>query len=418
MSELFTNNLVWTGGAQTNWSGLLNIAKNALGDAGRFADHRVLFVVDDNRQALAAVIYGLTNCLDWGVIERSRLTPEVEVRCYENGVWPVPIAGSATVTAPATVDHVHGRITVLTSGSTGLLKLIAHDRETLNTFDRMKQADTQTWFLPFQIGSYAWYQMVMLGLLVERQNLYAAETGDLAASFERALATGQITAISSTPTFWRFVLLATDRDVLQVSPINSISIGGEVVDQAILDQLRNIYPKAIIRHIYASSETGAAIVVSDGLAGFPVRVLNDPQRKIGVKVEDGRLFIRSKYCTRTSGGDWVDTGDLIEIRNDRVYFCGRSGTTMINVGGQKAFTHDVEAHLMSHPTVAWTKVTARKAPLVGHLPIAAVVLKAPMEQEQAEQMLVAHCTGKLADYAIPRLWQFLEGIPLSSSLKS
>jgi acyl-coenzyme A synthetase/AMP-(fatty) acid ligase len=149
-----------------------------------------------------------------------------------------------------------------------------------------------------------------------------------------------------------------------------------------------------------------------------VSVLNDPSRKIAVKVEDGRLFIRSKYCTRNAGGDWVDTGDLIEIRDGRAYFCGRSGTTMINVGGQKAVTHDVEAHLMTHPSVAWTKVTARRAPLVGHLPVASVVLKSPIEPDAAEQMLVAHCTGKMADYAIPRLWQFLDAIPLASSLKS
>ena len=147
-------------------------------------------------------------------------------------------------------------------------------------------------------------------------------------------------------------------------------------------------------------------------------MLDDPQRKIGVKVEDGRLFIRSKYANRNSGDAWVDTGDLIEIRGERAYFCGRAGTTMINVGGQKAFPNDVEAHLMTHPSVAWTKVTARKAPLVGHLPVATVVLTEQMNAEEAEKMLAAHCAGKLADYAIPRFWNFVETIPLSSSLKS
>ena len=195
-------------------------------------------------------------------------------------------------------------------------------------------------------------------------------------------------------------------------------MGGEIVDQAILNRLAGLYPQAKIPHICASSEAGAAVVVSDGKAGFDAALLTRPDPAIAIKVEDGRLYIRSPYANRAEAEIWVDPGDMIEARGGRIFFCGRAGNQMINVGGQKAFPVDIEAHLMSHPDVVWAKVTARRAPLVGHLPVAEVVLRGPMEPDGAEAMLITHCDGKLADYAVPRMWDFLEHVPLRASLKS
>ena len=139
---------------------------------------------------------------------------------------------------------------------------------------------------------------------------------------------------------------------------------------------------------------------------------------IGIKVEDKRLYIRSPYVNRADAAGWIDTGDLVERRGERFYFIGRAENTMINVGGQKAFPPDIEAHLMTHPEVLWARVTARKAPLVGALPVAEVVLKSPTDQNEAEQMLNAHCEAGLAEYAVPRLWELHDQIPMQASLKS
>jgi acyl-coenzyme A synthetase/AMP-(fatty) acid ligase len=402
-----------------DWSAALAEAAVWAGDPASYGGLRVVFVVQTMRQAMAAVAYGMAQGLDWGVIEAGRLSPEVEARFAEAGVTLIEAGTGARLgMAPQAGDVVPGRITVLTSGTTGLLKLIPHSPATLNTFDRVRDLPENCWFLPYQIGSYAWYQMVALGLFVPGQDLMPGDFSDLAGSFTAALRTGLVTAISSTPTFWRHALMSVDEDVLAAAPLRTISLGGEIVDQPILDRLANLYPDATIRHIYASSEAGAAIVVSDGRAGFDAGLLARNGGTIGVKVEDGRLFIRSPYGNQAASGGWIDSGDLVEERDGRIYFCGRAGNTMINVGGQKAFPPDIEAHLMAHPQVVWAQVTARRAPMVGHLPVASVVLRAPMDADAAERMLTAHCEIKLADYAVPRLWDFLDSIPLRSSLKS
>ncbi|QUJ76014.1 acyl--CoA ligase [Sulfitobacter albidus] len=380
---------------------------------------RCVFVVDTMREALGCVAYGMSQDLDFGVIERARLSPEVEGRFAENHVQlrnahdGTPVGGEV---APGEVQQ--GRVTVLTSGTTGLLKLIAHTAATLNTFDRVQSLPQNKWFLPYQIGSYAWYQMVALGLFKEGQSLIPGDIADLATSFEAAIGRGHVTAISSTPTFWRHALMSLDEATLRRAELRSISMGGEIVDQAILDRLSALYPSARIRHIYASSEAGAAIVVSDGKAGFKADLLTRDDAAIGVKVEDGRLYIRSPYANRADAGGWVDTQDLVEQRGDRVYFLGRAGNSMINVGGQKAFPQDIEAHLMAHENVVWARVVARKAPMMGALPVASVVLRDPMEEAAAEQMLTAHCEAGLAEFAVPRMWDFLSEIPMKASLKS
>jgi len=417
MTVIRQDNAVVIDGRARTWADLAQDTRDRMGAPGDHAGHRIAVVVTSVEQALGAVAWGIGNGLDFGVIEADRLSPEVEARFAENGVTLLDAADGRT-RGGAEGPAESGRVTVLTSGTTGLLKLIPHNAETLNTFDRVRDLPGNTWFLPYQIGSYAWYQMVSLGLFMPDQTLVPADFGDLAGSFQAALTRDGVTAISSTPTFWRHALMSIDEAVLSGAALRSISMGGEIVDQAIIDRLRALYPRAAIRHIYASSEAGAAIVVTDGLAGFPVSLTERTDRPIGVRVDGDRLFIRSPYSNRADGAGWVDTGDLVERRGDRFFFCGRAGNTMINVGGQKAFPPDIEAHLMAHPDVLWARVTARKAPLMGALPVATVVLKRPMPEAEAERMLTEHCEAGLAEYAVPRMWDFQDSVPLRASLKS
>ncbi|SLN70194.1 Long-chain-fatty-acid--CoA ligase [Roseovarius gaetbuli] len=419
-SILLRNRLFFGADAPCTWADLLEQGQAWAGDPTGYADRRVVFVVPDMRHACMAVAYGMAHSLDWGVIEAARLSEAVEERFAENGVHLIE-AGSGAVLGrtPLPAQVQPGRVTVLTSGTTGLLKLIAHTHASLNTFDRVTDLPANSWFLPYQIGSYAWYQMVALGMFVADQDLIPGDFSDLAESFKTALSRGLVTAISSTPTFWRHALMSLDEALLASADMRSISMGGEIVDQPILDRLAGLYPSARIKHIYASSEAGAAIVVSDGKAGFDAALLADTDsRTIAIKVEDDRLYIRSPYGNTGDQGGWIDTGDLVETRAGRVYFCGRAGNTMINVGGQKAFPPDIEGHLMAHPEVVWAQVTARRAPMVGNLPVASVVLRTPMDEADAEQMLITHCEGTLAEYAVPRLWDFPKQIPMRASLKS
>ena len=415
-----SNNYVWTGSARRSWS-------ERLGDASaRFdpllpdlLERRVAFLVDGPATALESLIYALHWDLDFAVLESARLSEAMERRLDDLGFARAD-ANTGTLSGRGSAEgRQPGRVSVMTSGTTGLLKPIAHTWQTLNTLERVRNARDRFWFVPYQPGSYAWYQMMCLSLFRPGQDLYCAGPADPVQSFSDALEAG-VNAVTSTPTFWRCAFMAIDPDVLRSTPIETVTLGGEIVDQAILDRLAATYPKATIRHIYASSEAGAAIVVTDGKAGFPVSRLE--QEGIRVKIKDGRLFVRSSYTTAAAvgeAGQWVDTGDLVEVRGDRVYFLGRAGASMINVGGAKAFPVEIEAQLMRHPNVLWAQVYGRRAPLVGSLPAASVVLKAPAgDTAECENELAAFAREHLPEHAVPRAWRFLSQIPMQSSLKA
>jgi acyl-coenzyme A synthetase/AMP-(fatty) acid ligase len=382
---------------------------------------RIAFVVDNADEAVAAVVLGLRHHLDMGIVTRDRLTDAVRTALYQAGAHLFDFSQRVLDKVPLTTAHQPGRVFVLTSGTTGVAKLVDHTWQTLNTRPREKAlVEEETWFVPYQVGSYAWYQMICLGLFQDGQHIINADANDLVSSFTRNASS--ITAMSSTPTFWRVINMSVDEAALRSIPIRSISLGGEIVDQALLDRLGSLYPEADIRHIYASTEAGAAIVVKDRRAGFPKAFLDRPQRSASIRVADGRLFVQSQFSQAAACGradQWLDTGDLVEVVDDRVYFRGRDKETVINVGGMKAFPTEIEAHLLEHPDVLWAHVKARRAPLVGALPTASLVFAKPIRKpEEVEAELSKFLRNRLPSHAVPRVWEFLDAIPVKASLKS
>lgn len=405
-------NRVWTDVGVYTWQELLDRALSRWGralDSGAWA-----CITDDPLEALEYVAIGRTLGLDIAILGRERLSEPVRSALIAAGLR---IAGEALDNERGPAG---GHVWILTSGSTGTPKLIQHTWETLLTI-RESQAPRR-WLLPYQAGTYAWYQLVLPSLCLEGQELVVSRAG---ANVPEILATAmkcQADAISSTPTFWRVALMALREDELKALSFRQITLGGEIVDQVILDQLKALYPDARITHIFAATEVGACIVVHDGLAGFPGAWLEDTQREVQLADREGILWVRSSKRGQNEGlaepNGWVCTGDLIERSMDRVQFKGRSGRQLINVGGQKAYPADVEYVLLSHQEVRWCRVSARRAPLVGSLVSADIVLPPGLNTTELEGELLAHCKSRLADYAVPRFFRFLPEIPCSGNLKS
>jgi acyl-CoA synthetase (AMP-forming)/AMP-acid ligase II len=235
-----------------------------------------------------------------------------------------------------------------------------------------------------------------------------------------AAAAAGVTAISATPTFWRLALLQADpEDVARLrSGLEGITLGGEPVDQPILDRLRALFPAVRLAHIYASSEAGASIIVTDGRAGFPADWLDDPRRSPQLRVAEDRLWIRSPHAAAGFGG-WMDTQDLAALREGRVHVLGRADHAFINIGGAKALAADIERVLLGHPDVLWCRVRGVRAPLVGQLVKASVVLQPGRSGEPLpETALTAYCAGRLPAHMVPRVWERLDRVPATVNWKT
>jgi acyl-CoA synthetase (AMP-forming)/AMP-acid ligase II len=312
--------------------------------------------------------------------------------------------------ATATRAPTKGRLWLLTSGSTGRPKRVAHTLQSLTTVAAEQPA--RRWLCPYTPGSYAWWQVVTLSLSHPGQDVVFVEPDGLSTWPELALAEG-VTAASGTPTFWRHALWAAGDTVARL-PLEQVTLGGEPVDQAILDRLAQVFPTARLSWIYASSEAGASIAVHDGRAGFPVSWLDrSAPGRPRLTVEDHELLIESGWSADGFAGP-LRTGDRAQVVDGRVHITGRIGSDEINVGGSKVSASAVRAALLAHPSVAWAQARARRAPLVGSVVAADVVLGAPATTAE----LTRWCTDRLPHHAVPRRIRLLDEIPIKETLKS
>jgi len=375
-----------------------------------------VFVVHDDREAVQVAAWLCATRRDGMVLPRERWTEPLAARCRQGG-FAIVDATHGRMLEAGQAEAEDGRVWLVTSGTTCEPKLVAHSWDTLYTAGRARPLPPLRWLIVYQPGTYAWYQVVTLLFFVPGQSAVIGE-GREPEKLIAAAARWDADAISATPTFWRMALLSADPDDLRTLEPRCLSLGGETVDQDVLDQLHDLFPNARLRHIYASTELGACIVVPDGRAGFPAVWLDDDEREPRLRVRGGRLQICSPHAGLDFEG-WVDTGDEIKIEGDRAYFQGRNGSAQINVGGDKASIADIERVLLAHPHVLWCRVQGIKAPLLGHL-VTADVVQVPERAHKPldEAELTRHCAEVLPDHMVPRLLNQLPEIPATGNFKS
>lgn len=316
-------------------------------------------------------------------------------------------------------------ILLLTSGTTGKPKVAHQTLESL--LGRVKNASIERnlgarWLLTYESHSFAGLQVV-LSALASQGTLIAPSDRGLASLIAAARRHGA-THVSGTPTFWRALLLAMGPEGLP--SMAQITLGGEAVDQAILDRLAAAFPSARISHIYASTEAGALFAVHDRRAGFPAAWLDgELPGGIRLRVRDGVLEVQSPRRMRgyvagpampVTGDGWLITGDLVRVDADRVLFQGRADQ-VINVGGLKVSPEEVESFLLSQPGVAEASVYAVPSPLTGALLAAKVVLENGADPDQALKDLRAACARQLPPHKVPRRMELAKEIAVSSSGK-
>jgi acyl-CoA synthetase (AMP-forming)/AMP-acid ligase II len=282
---------------------------------------------------------------------------------------------------------------LLSSGtSTGAPKMVVHSLASLVApidAGPETQADA-VWGTFYDIRRYGGLQ-IFLRAVLGRTSFVLSSAGESVTDHLARLGRHGVTHLSGTPSHWRRVLMSPASRA--ISP-KYIRLSGEIADQAILSALHATYPCGIIGHAFASTEAGVAFEVNDGLAGFPSSVVGR-NGQVEVKIVDDTLRICSdrialRYMDKKDGmlvdqEGFVDTGDIVELREDRYHFIGRRNC-VINVAGLKVYPEEVEAVINGHPAVQMSVVRSRKNPITGSLVSADVVLKDMASTDAAERI--------------------------------
>jgi acyl-coenzyme A synthetase/AMP-(fatty) acid ligase len=320
---------------------------------------------------------------------------------------------------------------LLTSGTTGAPKLVAHTLRSLtNAFaaEPAEEGAAPVWSTFYDIRRYGGLQIYLRALYAG--SLVLSSAGEATTDFLARAAAAGVSHISGTPSHWRKALMSGAAQ--RFSP-RYVRLSGEIADQGILDQLRAAFPRAVVAHAFASTEAGVAFEVRDGQAGFPATLAGSSENGIELDVSRGTLRIRSPgnalaYLDEGApplkdAEGYVDLGDRLELRDGRYYFVGRSGG-IINVGGLKVHPEEVEAVINSHPLVRMSLVRSRRNPITGAIVAADVVLAegAGAEREHAvderiRQEILTACRTTLAAHKVPALIRFVPALEMSASGK-
>ena len=319
---------------------------------------------------------------------------------------------------------------LLTSGTTGLPKLVLHSFDTLaGALPRQPSSQrTMVWSTFYDIRRYGGLQMYLRAVLAGAP-LVLSSAGESTEDFLTRGAKAGLTHISGTPSHWRKALMSGDARI--ISP-EYVRLSGEVADQTVLDSLQATYPNARVAHAFASTEAGVGFEVNDGKAGFPASFIGAHDSPIEMKVQDGTLWIRSRRTAARYLGNavaalaqsdgFVDTGDMVELSGDRYYFRGRKGG-IINVGGLKVYPEEVEAVLNADARVRMSLVRAKRSPITGAVIAAEVVLAeaehslAPDALEPIKKDLLDACRRQLAAHKVPAILRFVPTLELTAAGK-
>ncbi len=296
---------------------------------------------------------------------------------------------------------------LFTSGTTGRPKMVKHTLESLTGHLTSAPAPPAgiVWSTFYDVRRYGGLSILVRALLADASMVLSSASEPVGGFLQRAGAAG-VSHISGTPSHWRRALMSPATAAL--SP-RTVRMSGEIADQAILDRVKATFPAAQVTHAFASTEAGVAFEVTDGLAGFPPGILDGKGVKAEMRIEEGTLRIRSQRASSgylgaqlAASQGFVDTGDMVELRDGRCYFVGRR-EGVINVGGEKVFPEEVEAIVNRHEAVRMSLVWPRHSPVVGAIVAADLVLEPGRQGEFAtvRDQVLQLCRDALPPHKVP-----------------
>ena len=223
------------------------------------------------------------------------------------------------------------------------------------------------------------------------------------------------------PAMYNLCLLRSDFGARDLSNWRVGAYGGAPMPVASIERLAQTLPDLTLMNCYGSTEsTSPATLMPQGqsaahsdtvgrcLACAEIAVFDDDGREVALGTL-GEIWIKGPMVVKNywnnpeatalniTGGYW-HSGDLGSIDADGYVKVMDRKKDMINRGGYKIYTIEVENALYAHEGVLECAVVARPCPVLGERVHAFVTAREPGLQAAA---LKAHCAALLSDYKVP-----------------
>jgi long-chain acyl-CoA synthetase len=247
-----------------------------------------------------------------------------------------------------------------------------------------------------------------------------------AADFLELAARERMTHTLLVPAMYNLCLMEPRFAQTDLSAWRLGGFGGAPMATATIERLAETLPRLELMNAYGATETTSPATLMPPAetaarldsVGFPVPcgevlVVDEDGREVPRGAE-GEIWLRGPMvvpgywnnpeATAESfvAGFWR-SGDIGSIDEDGYVRVFDRKKDMINRGGFKIYSVEVENALMGHPDVAEAAVIAKACPVLGERAHAVVYLKRP---GATGEELARHCAGLLADYKVPDTFCF------------
>jgi acyl-coenzyme A synthetase/AMP-(fatty) acid ligase len=294
------------------------------------------------------------------------------------------------------------KLTLFTSGTTGLPKKISHSFESISRFVKKdEKRKNNVWGFAYNPTHMAGLQVFFQAFL--NQNSIVRLFGIDRTTTLKLINNFKITNISATPTFYRMLLPANHT----CDTVQNLTSGGEKFDTNTLQLLHQMFPNSFIRNVYASTEAGTIFASKDDAF-----VLKSEMSNL-IKIVDSELYLHTSLMGESESlqivDDWYATGDLIEIVNENPFafkFVSRK-TEMINTGGYKVNPTEVEEAIRLFNGVKDVFVYGKKNSILGAIVCCEVVRS---DEKLTEKHIREYLQEKLQEYKIPRIVKFIDAL--------
>jgi acyl-CoA synthetase (AMP-forming)/AMP-acid ligase II len=247
-----------------------------------------------------------------------------------------------------------------------------------------------------------------------------------AASFLELAEGERMTHTLLVPAMYNLCLLEPRFAHVDLSTWRIGGFGGAPMPEATIEGLAQRFPHLQLMNAYGATETTspATLMPARGTArhrdsvGLPV-----PCGEVLVMDEEGREVPRGMagelwlFGPMVVPGYWDDaaataesfvagywrSGDVGSIDEEGFVRVLDRKKDMINRGGYKIYSIEVENTLMAHADVIEAAVIAKPCPVLGERAHAVIYRK---DDRATSEELARHCAGMLADYKVPETFSF------------
>jgi acyl-CoA synthetase (AMP-forming)/AMP-acid ligase II len=293
-------------------------------------------------------------------------------------------------------------LVLFSSGSTGKPKGILHDFDRVaEKFLKPRKAITA---IPFLMLDHFGGINTILAITSSLGHVVTVRNRSVA-GICAAIQDFRVELLPTTPSFLTMLMTSNLYREYDLSSLNRITYGTEVMPQTTLDRLRQAFPQIELQQTYGLSEVGVLRSKSRPDGSLWVQIGGEGFK---TKVVDDILWVKSEYAmvgylnapSEFDAEGWFNTQDRVEVDGEYFRILGRV-TDLINVGGQKVYPAEIEDIILTLDNVLDVAVYGEAHPLLGQIVVAKVAVAEPEDAASLKLRIRKACLAVLAPFKAP-----------------